>query len=83
MLKGDEKFNYEAATAMFRRAYNISHVKDSEVDGGKTVRVDLERTFSIAKKSGYKGYFSIEWEGAGDVWVENGKLIEQSLRYLT
>jgi sugar phosphate isomerase/epimerase len=82
MLKGDETFNYDAVTAMFRRAYNISHVKDSEVDGGKIVRVDLGRTFEIAKQSGYKGYFSIEWEGAGDVWVENGKLIEQSLKYL-
>jgi sugar phosphate isomerase/epimerase len=83
MLKGDEKFNYEAVTEMFRRAYSICHVKDSEVDGGRTVRVDLARTFDIARKSGYRGYFSIEWEGAGDVWVENGKLIEQSLRYLS
>ena len=83
MLKGDENFNYEAVTAMFRRAYNISHVKDSEVDGAKTFRVDLARTFAIAKASGYKGYFSIEWEGAGDVWVENGKLIEQSLALLS
>jgi sugar phosphate isomerase/epimerase len=83
MLKGDEAANYEGVTAMFRRAYNISHVKDSEVDGAKTVRIDLGRTFGIAKQSGYKGYFSIEWEGAGDVWQENGKLIEQSLKYLS
>jgi sugar phosphate isomerase/epimerase len=82
MLKGDETFNYQAVTAMFRRAYNISHVKDSEVDGDKAFRIDLGRTFEIAKKSGYKGYFSIEWEGAGDVWAENGRLIEQSLKYL-
>jgi sugar phosphate isomerase/epimerase len=82
MLQGDEASNYDAVTAMFRRAYNICHVKDSEVDGGKTVRIDLGRTFQIAKQNGYKGYFSIEWEGAGDVWVENGKLIEQSLKYL-
>ena len=82
MLKGDEKFNYGAVAAMFQRAYNISHVKDSEVDGEKTFRVDLARTFAIAKKAGYKGFFSIEWEGAGDVWEENGRLIAQSLRYL-
>lgn len=82
MLSGDEQFNYEAVAAMFRRALNISHVKDSEVDGSKTVRTDLARTFAIAQESGYKGYFSIEWEGTGDVWVENGKLIEKSLRLL-
>jgi len=82
MLKGDEKFNYDAVAAMFRRAYAISHVKDSEVDNGKTFRVDLARTFQIARETGYKGYFSIEWEGAGDVWEENAKLIEQSIRLM-
>lgn len=82
MLRADEKFNYAAVGAMFQRAYNISHVKDSEVEGDKTVRVDLARTFDIARKSGYKGFFSIEWEGAGDVWEENGKLIDQSLRFM-
>ena len=35
MMKGDEDFNYRAVDAMFRHAYNISHVKDSEVDNGK------------------------------------------------
>jgi sugar phosphate isomerase/epimerase len=82
MLKGDEKFNYDGVAAMFRRAYNICHVKDSEVENGKMIRVDLARTFAIARASGYKGYFSIEWEGAGEPWEETGKLIEQSLKYL-
>ncbi len=82
MLKNDENFNYEAVTAMFRRAYNISHVKDSEVDGKNTFRVDLARTFAIAVAAGYKGWFSIEWEGSGEVWEENGKLIEQSIRLM-
>lgn len=83
MLKGDEKFNYDAVAAMFRRAYNICHAKDSEVENGKVIRVDLARTFAIARESGYKGYFSIEWEGAGEAWEETGKLIEQSLKYLS
>jgi sugar phosphate isomerase/epimerase len=84
MLKGDEQFNYTAVTQLFRRAYNISHAKDSEVSNGRVVRVDLARTFAIAEKSGYKGWFSIEWEGAGDdPWIETGKLIDQSLRYLS
>jgi sugar phosphate isomerase/epimerase len=82
MLKGDEKFNYEAVTAMFHRAYNISHVKDIEVDGGKVFRVDVERTFAIAKASGYKGYFSMEFEGQGDPYEGTQKLIDESLRCL-
>ncbi|SPF35316.1 Xylose isomerase-like TIM barrel [Candidatus Sulfopaludibacter sp. SbA4] len=82
MLGGDEKFNYDAVTAMFHRAYNIAHVKDCEVDGGKVVRVDLARTFAIAKASGYKGYFSIEFEGEGDPYAGTQKLIEDSLECL-
>lgn len=31
MASGNEKFNYDAVTAMFHHAYNICHVKDSEV----------------------------------------------------
>jgi sugar phosphate isomerase/epimerase len=82
MLGANPQFNYDAVASMFARAYNICHVKDSEVDNGKVVRVDLERTFAIVRTSGYKGYFSIEFEGEGDPYVEVGKLIDQSLKYL-
>jgi sugar phosphate isomerase/epimerase len=81
-MGGDERFNYEAVAEMFRRAYNICHMKDSEVDGGKVVRIDVERTFGIAKAAGYKGYFSIEFEGEGEPIAGVQKLIEQSLKYL-
>ena len=74
MLKGDEKFNYDAVTAMFQRAYNIAHLKDSEVDNGKVYRVDLARTFAIAKASGFKGYYSAEFEGEGDAYDRSGQV---------
>lgn len=83
MLKGDEKFNYEAVTAMFQRAYNISHVKDMEVEGEKIFKVDLERTFGIARAAGYKGYFSMEFEGQGDPYAGTQKLIDASLKALS
>jgi len=82
MLKGDEKYNYDSVTAMFRHAYNISHVKDSEVDNGKVFRVDVGKTFAIAKQSGYHGYFSMEWEGESGPYEGTQKLIEDSLKYL-
>lgn len=83
MASGNEKFNYDAVTAMFRHAYNICHVKDSEVgDQGKVFRVDLERTFDILKASGYKGYCSMEWEGPEDPYDGTKKLIAASLQYL-
>jgi sugar phosphate isomerase/epimerase len=83
MLKGDEKFNYDAVTAMFKRAYNIAHMKDSEVDNGKVYRVDLARTFAIAKASGFKGYYSAEFEGEGDAYAGVAKLIDAGIKYLS
>ena len=84
MANGDEKFNYDAVTAMFKHAYNICHVKDSEVgDQGTVFRVDLKRTFDILKASGYKGYCSMEWEGPEDPYEGTKKLIAASLQYLS
>ena len=82
MLKGDEKYNYDSVTAMFKHAYNISHVKDSEVDNGKVFRVDVGKTFGIAKQTGYRGFFSMEWEGQGGPYEGTQKLIDASLKYL-
>jgi sugar phosphate isomerase/epimerase len=82
MMKGDEDFNYKAVEAMFRRAYNISHVKDSEVDNGKVFRVSMSKTFGIAKAAGYRGYFSMEFEGEGEPYEGTRKLIEESLKDL-
>jgi sugar phosphate isomerase/epimerase len=83
MLTGNEKYNYDAVAAMFKHAYNISHVKDSEVDNGKLFRVDVGKTFAIAKTAGYRGYFSMEWEGEGEPYEGTRKLIEASLKYLS
>ncbi len=82
MMKGDEDFNYRAVDTMFHRAYNISHVKDSEVDNGKVFRVSMEKTFAIAKAAGYRGYFSMEWEGQGGPYEGTQKLIDESLKDL-
>ena len=82
MLTGNEKYNYDSVAAMFRHAYNISHVKDSEVDNGKVFRVDVGKTFAIAKQAGYRGYFSMEWEGEGGPYEGTQKLIDASLKYL-
>jgi len=84
MTSGNEKFNYDAVSAMFRHAYNICHVKDSEVgDAGKVFRVDLKKTFEILKASQYKGYCSMEWEGPEDSYVGTERLIAASLKYLS
>ena len=80
--KGEE-YNDKALAAMFAHAYGISHVKDSEVDGKKLFRVDMARIFSIAKAAGYRGYFSMEWEGATEPYAGTQSLIDASLKALS
>lgn len=83
MLTGNAAFNYRAVTAMFRHAYSICHVKDSEVgDNGKVYRVSLTRTFGILKASHFRGYCSMELEGVGDPYAGVRHLITETLKYL-
>lgn len=82
-VAGDDAYNYRALTAMFAHAYNISHVKDEESDEGKVYRVDVDRVFGIAKNSGYRGFFSMEFEGQGDPYDGTKRLLAQSLKALS
>jgi sugar phosphate isomerase/epimerase len=84
MMTGNADFNYRAVTSMFKHAYNIAHMKDEEGDGmGKWYTIDVARTFAIAKDAGYRGYFSMEWEGNGEPYAGTQRLIDESLKNLT
>src|SRR5207248_4556568 len=78
----DEDYAYKGIDAMFGKAYNISHVKEAEVGDGKDkiAHVDLPRTFAMAKRHEYKGYFSMEWDSPGDPYAGTLGLIEKTLR---
>ena len=80
----EEDYAYNGIDAMFAKAYNISHVKATEVGDGKDkiAHVDLPRTFAIAKKHSYKGYFSMEWDSPGDPYEGTAGLIEKTLKNL-
>jgi sugar phosphate isomerase/epimerase len=81
----EEEYAYRGIEAMFGHAYNISHVKETEVGDGKDkiAHVDLPRTFGIARKHGYKGYFSMEWDSPGDPYAGTAGLIEKTLQNLS
>ena len=80
----DEAFQDRAMETMFARAYGICHVKDGEVDDqGKASHVDLEKTFSILKKHGYKGYCSIEYDAPGDPYKPTAELVDATIKYLS
>ena len=83
MLTHDAEYNFRGLRSLFKHAYNIAHVKDSEVgDKGKLYTVDVPKCFEIAKSSGYRGFFSMEWEGAGEPYAGTQRLIDLSLKYL-
>jgi sugar phosphate isomerase/epimerase len=81
----EEEYSYRGIDAMFGKAYNISHVKETEVGDGKDkiAHVDLARTFGLAKKHEYKGYFSMEWDSPGDPYAGTTALIEKTLKNLS
>ncbi len=81
----DDEYAYKGVAWMFGLAYCISHVKETEVGDGKDkiARVDLAKTFGIAKRHGYKGYFSMEWDSPGDPYAGTAGLIEKTLKNLS
>jgi len=81
----DDEYAYKGIEWMFGLAYGISHVKETEVGDGKDkiAHVDLAKTFGIAKKHGYKGYFSMEWDSPGDPYAGTADLIEKTVKNLS
>ncbi len=81
-MLGDDDYNLRALTALFPYAWDICHVKDEEAMGPRVLKIDLDKTFAIPKQAGYKGWFSMEFEGSGDPWAGTRKLIDATLRNL-
>lgn len=77
-------FNARALTAMFAHAYNMSHVKNAvSGDHGKVFKVDFNRIFGIAKASGYRGWYSMEYDtDFGDPYAGTRLLIKETLARL-
>lgn len=77
-------YAYDGIKQMFSQAYGICHVKAMEMDeNGQAVHVDMAKTFGILKDAKYKGYCSMEFDSAGDVYKGTAELIETTVRYLT
>ncbi|HEY7095876.1 MAG TPA: TIM barrel protein [Terriglobales bacterium] len=80
----DANYAYRGIQALFDHAYGICHVKKRErSDTGAMVEVDMARTFGILKASRYRGYLSMEFDSAGDVYQGTNELIQDTLRYLS
>jgi sugar phosphate isomerase/epimerase len=82
---GNADYNQRGVAAMLKHAYGVCHVKDTMVtDSGKSYNVDLPRMFGLAKSSGFKGYFVMEWDGGGgDPYEGTKRLIDETLKLLS
>jgi sugar phosphate isomerase/epimerase len=79
----DEEYNEKAVDAMFKYAYNMSHVKDKIQSKGRAYTVDVAKIFRIAAANSYRGYFSMEVDtGSADPFEGTQSLIDQSLKCL-
>jgi len=75
---------YAGVEAMFHHAYGICHVKQSEsTEKGANVQVDLGYVFAILKKTGFRGYLSMEYDNSGDPYKETEELIARTLTFLS
>jgi sugar phosphate isomerase/epimerase len=85
LVQHDQAFNLRAVRAMLQHAFNMCHIKDSVTDDkGKLYRVDLAPLFQEAKRSGYRGFFSMEFDtNSGDPIAGTRNLIQQTLSNLT
>jgi len=84
-LRGhDAAYNKRAVEAMFKYAYNMSHVKDVlRAKDGQVFHVDIPQMFAVARANSYRGYFSMEFDtGNGDPFEGTQDLVAQSLKYM-
>lgn len=84
LLGHDAAYSEKGVAAMLKHAYNMCHVKDTvEGEGGRLMKVDLKKMFELARKSSYRGFYSMEFETeAGDPIDGTKRLVEETLKYL-
>jgi sugar phosphate isomerase/epimerase len=61
----------------------VCHAKGLHFDSaGKETEFDFPKCIAISKKAGFKGIYSIEYEGPGDPYEGVQKTLDELLRYL-
>jgi sugar phosphate isomerase/epimerase len=64
-------------------ASNICHAKDGIADDGKFYPDDFSASMHVMKNSGFKGIYSLEFEGLGEPIVGVQKLIAMTEQYMS
>jgi sugar phosphate isomerase/epimerase len=79
----DEETRLRGLPLLFPYARTVCHAKGLEFDAsGNETKFEFDKCVEIAKQAGYKGVYSIEYEGAGDPYDGVQKVVDELLRYL-
>jgi hypothetical protein len=79
----DEASRVRGLTLLFPYARTVCHAKGLEFDtGGNETKFDFPRCVAISKEAGYKGVYSIEYEGPGDPYAGVRAVVAELVRLL-
>jgi sugar phosphate isomerase/epimerase len=79
----DETTREKGLSLLFPFARLVCHAKGLEFDAsGNETRYDFPKCITIAKKAGFKGVYSVEYEGLGDPYDGVQKVVNELEKYL-
>jgi sugar phosphate isomerase/epimerase len=79
----DEPTREKGLRMLFPYAPTVCHAKGLEFDADGTEKgYDFPQAMAIAKKAGFRGVYSIEFDGPGDPYAGIQKTLDELLKYL-
>jgi hypothetical protein len=79
----DEATREKGLAELFPYASVVSHAKGLVFNSaGEETQYDFPKCLEISKKAGFKGIYSIEYEGPGDPYEGVQKTLDELLKYL-
>ena len=79
----DQETRWRGLPILFPYARFVCHATGLQLDaGGSESAYDFGKCVQIAKSAGYKGAYSIEYEGSGDAYAGVQAVVDELLRFL-
>ena len=79
----DEDTREKGLALLFHYAHVVCHAKGLDFDSaGKETKFDFPKCIEISKRAGFKGIYSIEYEGPGDPYTGVQKTLDELLQNL-
>ena len=79
----DETIRMKGLEMLLPYARVVCHAKGLEFDAaGNETKFNFPKCIEITKKAGFKGVYSVEFEGPGDPYTGCQKVVNNLLKYL-